>query len=66
MINVLKACLAIAVSPVALVADLVTLPSSAWDDRAPFGRTGRMLDAAGRCITAATNPTAPKGHHEQT
>jgi hypothetical protein len=52
--NIVKAGVAVVGAPVALVADVVTLPSSAYDDRHPFERTGKMLNAAGRCISQAT------------
>jgi hypothetical protein len=55
--NVVKAGVAVAVSPIALAADIVTLPGSACDPNAgPFDRTGKMLNAAGRCITEAIKP----------
>lgn len=54
--NVAKAGIAVAVSPVALVADVVTLPASAEAGGEPFGRTRGILSAAGECITAAVKP----------
>lgn len=54
--NVVKAGVALAASPVALVADIVTLPSTAYDGKPAFGRTGKMLDAAGSCISEAVKP----------
>lgn len=58
--NVAKAGIAVAASPVALVADIVTLPAAAYDDKPPFGRTGKMLNAAGKCITEAVKPESAK------
>jgi hypothetical protein len=60
--NVSKAGVAVAASPVALVADLVTLPASACDNKPAFGRTGKMLNAAGACITKAVEPTDTEGN----
>ena len=54
--NVVKAGLAAAASPVAAVADLVTLPGSACDNKPAFGRTAKMLNAAGKCMVEATKP----------
>lgn len=54
--NVAKAGIAVAVSPVALVADIVTLPASAYDNKDPFHRTGRMFGAAAKCINEAVAP----------
>ena len=54
--NVVKAGVAVVVTPVALATDFVTLPSSALNGRGPFPRTGKMLDAAGDAITAAVKP----------
>lgn len=49
-----KAAVAVTLSPVALVVDLVTLPASAerGDDH-PFQRTGNLLNQAGKNITSA-------------
>jgi hypothetical protein len=54
--NVVKAGVAVVASPVALVADIVTLPSTALDGKPAFGRTGKMLGAAGDCISEAVRP----------
>jgi hypothetical protein len=55
--NVVKAGVAVVASPVALVADIVTLPGSACDPNAgPFDRTSSVLNAAGRCIAEAIKP----------
>jgi hypothetical protein len=57
--NLTKAAVAVAVSPIALVADLVTLPASSMDPhRGPFERTGNMLNTAGECVTRAIAPAA--------
>lgn len=55
--NVAKAGIAVVASPAAMVADFVTLPSSAYDNKHPFHRTGRMFDAAAKCMAEATKPT---------
>lgn len=54
--NVVKAGVAVAVAPVALVADIVTLPASAHDNKHPFGKTGKMLNAAADCMNEAVKP----------
>jgi hypothetical protein len=54
--NVAKAGIAVAVSPVTLIADVVTLPASAHDNKDPFHRTGRMFSAAAKCINEAVTP----------
>lgn len=52
--NIAKATVAVAVAPVALAVDIVTLPASADDfNRGAFDRTEKMLDAAGKAITDA-------------
>jgi hypothetical protein len=46
--NLAKAAAAVALTPVALVVDVVTLPSSAMDLQAgPFDRTKALLSSAG-------------------
>lgn len=46
--NLLKAAVALAVTPVAVVADVLTLPASAeHPTRGAFDRTGQMLKAVG-------------------
>jgi hypothetical protein len=54
--NLLGAGAAVLASPVALVADVMTLPASAYDDKEPFARTGKMLAAAGACVNEAVKP----------
>jgi hypothetical protein len=54
--NITRAGVAVVAAPVALVADIVTLPSSAYEDKHPFRRTGKMLTAAGKCVVEATKP----------
>ena len=52
--NLLKAVVAVAAAPVALVVDFVTLPASADNPtRSAFDRTAAMLDAAGDNIKKA-------------
>ena len=52
--NLTKAAAAVAMAPVAAVADIVTLPISATDlDRGPFDRTASMLNAAGKAAKKA-------------
>lgn len=63
LLNLCKAAVAVAVSPVLAVADIATLPASAYDGRHPFTRTRDALRTAGRALDAATAPidTIPKG-----
>lgn len=57
LFNIAKALVAVAVSPVALVVDIVTLPASSCDyNRGPFDRTAKVLDAAGKNISDAITP----------
>jgi hypothetical protein len=56
--NVTKAGIAVTLAPVALVADILTLPASAHDNKSPFHRTSKMLDAAGKCAIEATKHEA--------
>lgn len=52
-----KAAVCVAVAPVALVADLATLPESAMHPtKGPFSRTGQLLGAAGRNVKEAVEP----------
>lgn len=49
-----KATVAVALSPVALVVEIVTLPASSCDyTRGPFDRTAKLLDSAGRNVVKA-------------
>lgn len=54
--NLIGTGVAVLATPVALVADLATLPASAYDNKDPFARTGKMLGAAGECINEAVEP----------
>lgn len=56
--NVVKAGVAVAVSPAAMVADLCALPSSGYNDTPAFRRTGKLFDAAAKCIDEATKPVS--------
>lgn len=52
-----KAAVATVVTPVALVADVLTLPASAMDpNRGAFDRTEAMLDAVGDNLNKAVTP----------
>lgn len=57
--NLGKALVAAVASPVLLVADLATLPASAYDDRHPFRRARSALKTAGRAFGAAIEPEQP-------
>jgi hypothetical protein len=52
---IIKAVVAVAVSPVALVVDIVTLPASAFDNKDAFHRTGALLKSAGDNVMKAVN-----------
>ena len=55
--SVLKTAVAVVATPVALVADIVTLPASADDpQRGPFDRTESMLDDAWDNLKNITKP----------
>jgi hypothetical protein len=57
--NLVKASVAAAAAPIALVADVVTLPASAeHPTRGPFDRTCQMLEAAGDAVKQAVAPSA--------
>jgi hypothetical protein len=54
--NVTKAAIAVTVSPVTLIADVLTLPASAENNTDPLRRTGAMLDAASDAMSEAVKP----------
>jgi hypothetical protein len=54
--NLLKAAIAVAVSPVAAIVDIVTLPASAFENKDAFHRTASLLESAGENVTRAVNP----------
>jgi hypothetical protein len=61
--NITKAAVAIAVSPVAIVADVLTLPASSMDPhRGAFDRTAAVFKAAGECATEAIKPMKEDSH----
>ena len=51
--NLAKATVAVVVTPVAVVADLVTLPASADDGTHPFGYTKGLISQAGKAFDRA-------------
>jgi hypothetical protein len=52
-----RAALAVVVTPVAAVADVLTLPASSLDPhRGPFDRTAHFLKVAGRNVCEAVEP----------
>ena len=57
--NIARAGVAIAAAPFAAVADIATMPASAYDDKPVFARTSAVLAAAGAGILSAISP---KGH----
>lgn len=55
--NLLKAAVGVAVTPVAVVVDILTLPASAEDPaRGAFGRTEKVLKSVGENIEKAVQP----------
>jgi hypothetical protein len=58
LLNLSKAALAVAVSPVDALVDVVTLPACAEANTPPFARTARRLEQAGRAFDAACEPAA--------
>jgi hypothetical protein len=48
-----KAAVAVVVTPVALVADIVSLPASAESNEHPFKNTGKALSAVEKNLTDA-------------
>jgi hypothetical protein len=61
--NLTKAAIAAALTPVAVVADVLTLPASSLDPhRGPFERTEQLLTACGKCIAEAVKPETTSPH----
>lgn len=56
--SLVKAAVSVALTPAAVVADVLTLPSSGYNDRHPFGNTSALLNNAGRCVKHAVRPPA--------
>jgi hypothetical protein len=54
--NLTKACIGVIAAPVMVMADVLTLPSSAMDGRGPFDRTAKTLGAAGDALAEAIKP----------
>lgn len=52
-LKLVKAAVAVTLSPVAAVVDVVTLPESADSGRHPFSRTASLLNSAGKNVTSA-------------
>jgi hypothetical protein len=51
----LKASVAVIVSPVMVCADVLTLPASAYANKSPFAKTGAMLNSAAKNLNKALN-----------
>jgi hypothetical protein len=51
--NLTKAAVAIAVSPIALAADIAILPATAFDDSKPFGITESVFKAVADNVSKA-------------
>lgn len=56
LINLCKAVVAAAASAPLAVADVLTLPASAYDGRHPFHRARAALRTAGRALDVAIEP----------
>jgi hypothetical protein len=56
LLKLVKAAVAVTLSPVAVVVDVVTLPESADSGRHPFSRTADLLHSAGKNVTDAVKP----------
>jgi hypothetical protein len=54
--NLARAATAVVLTPAAVVADVLTLPDSAYRGTGPFPRAAGLLKAAGECVTEATKP----------
>ncbi|MCA7085833.1 hypothetical protein K7G19_19780 [Cupriavidus sp. DB3] len=54
--NTIKAAVAVAVSPVDMVVDVVTLPSTALEGKDAFGRTAKRFQQVAEAIDAAVKP----------
>lgn len=57
--NLLKAVVGVVVTPVSIVADIVTLPSTAYENKGPFDRTAKTLNQVSAAIDAALTPELP-------
>ncbi len=57
--NLTKAAASVVVTPAAVVADVLTLPASAYANRPPFELTEALLKNAGRCVHEAIKPEEP-------
>ena len=53
LLNLTKAAVSVALAPVALAADVVTLPKSAMDGAEPFDKTASMLANAVEHVSKA-------------
>ena len=54
LINLTKAAISIAATPIAAVVDVVSLPSTAYNGEDAFKNTEDCLDSAGKAFKAAT------------
>lgn len=54
--NLTKAALNVAVTPIAIVTDVVKFPVTAFEGRTPFESTEKRLSDAGKCLDAALDP----------
>lgn len=54
--NLFKSALAVIATPVALIADVLTLPSTAYNDTQPFAHTAKKLNQAAEAFNASVAP----------
>lgn len=54
--NLIRAAVSVALTPVAVVADALTLPATAERSSHPFGRTEWLLKNAGQNVKQALRP----------
>ena len=54
--NLTRATISVAVTPIAVVVDVLTLPASAEYNKPPFGLTEALLKNAGKCVKEAVTP----------
>lgn len=58
LINLTKAAASVALTPVAVAVDVLTLPATSMDlNRGPFDNTAALLKNAGECTKQALAPT---------
>jgi hypothetical protein len=54
--NLTKAALNVAVTPLAVAKDIVSLPVTAYEDKNPFESTSKVLDNVSKSLNKALDP----------